>query len=84
MDRNSAISKLKEIIRPFVKDQHMIATMTEETDFINDLKINSANLVDIVLDVEDAFEISIDNESMERMLDVKSALEIIETKLAEK
>ena len=62
----------------------MIATMTEETDFINDLKINSANLVDIVLDVEDAFEISIDNESMERMLDVKSALEIIETKLAEK
>jgi acyl carrier protein len=34
--------------------------------------------------VEDAFKIHIDNESMEKMLDVKSTLEIIEAKLSEK
>jgi acyl carrier protein len=34
--------------------------------------------------VEDAFKINIDNESMEKMLDVKSTLKIIETKLSEK
>ena len=56
----------------------------ENTDFINDLKINSANLVDVILDIEEAFDIVIDNASMERMLNVQSALEIIETKLAEK
>ncbi len=49
-----------------------------------DLNINSANLVDIILDVEDAFEIHIDNESMEKMLTVKATLDIIEAKLAEK
>jgi len=48
------------------------------------LQINSANLVDVVLDVEDAFGIVIDNESMEKMINVKATLEIIETKLAEK
>jgi acyl carrier protein len=37
-----------------------------KTDFISDLNINSANLVDIILDVEDHFKIHIDNESMEK------------------
>ena len=53
-------------------------------DFIKDLKINSANLVDVILDVEDEFDIIVDNESMEKMLTVKAALEIIEAKLSEK
>jgi acyl carrier protein len=56
--------------------------MTESTDFINDLQINSANLVDIILDVEDAFEIVIDNDDMARMLDIKNTIDIIETKMA--
>ena len=55
--------------------------MNEETDFINDLKVNSANLVDIVLDVEDKFDIEIDNDSMDRMLNVKAALSVIQEKL---
>jgi acyl carrier protein len=56
----------------------------QDTDFITDLNINSANLVDIILDVEDAFQIHIDNESMEKMMNVKATLLIIETKLSEK
>jgi len=55
-----------------------------KTDFIKDLKINSANLVDVILDVEDDFDIEIDNEAMEKMLSVKAAIEIIEAKLASK
>jgi len=38
----------------------------------------------VILDIEEEYEIIIDNQSMERMLDVKSAMEIIETKLSEK
>jgi len=78
------IEQLKKIVKPYVKDQDAFDHLTETTDFINDLKINSANLVDIILDIEEIFDIVIDNESMERMLDVKSTLLIIETKLAEK
>ena len=84
MDRAENIKTLKAIVKPFVKNQEAFENLKEETDFINDLNINSANLVDIVLDVEEAFHIEIDNGSMEKMLTIKAALDIIETKLAEK
>jgi acyl carrier protein len=84
MDREKIIEKLKIIVKPYIRSQEAFERLDEHTDFINDLKINSANLVDVILDIEEAFDITIDNQSMERMLDVKSALEIIETKIAPK
>ena len=82
MTNKKLIASLQKIIKPYVQDQEAFKNLSEETDFINDLKINSANLVDIVLDVEDEFDIEIDNDSMEKMLTVKAAMDIIETKLA--
>jgi acyl carrier protein len=81
MEREEIIARLKSIIKPFTKETEAFDNLSESTDFINDLKINSANLVDIVLDIEDAFQIVIDDQSMEKMLDVKSAIDIIESKL---
>ncbi len=83
MDKTEIIKQLKSIVKPFVINKEAFESIDEETDFIKDLNINSANLVDIVLDVEEAFGIEIDNQSMERMLTVKATLNIIETKLAE-
>ena len=81
MTNKKLVASLQKIIKPYVQDQEAFKNLSEETDFINDLKINSANLVDIVLDVEDEFDIEIDNDSMEKMLSVKAAIDIIETKL---
>ena len=83
MTRKKLITSLEKIIKPYIQDQIAFENLSEETDFINDLKINSANLIDIILDLEDEFDIEIDDESMENMLSVKSALDIIENKLAE-
>ncbi|PXY47382.1 acyl carrier protein [Flavobacterium hydrophilum] len=84
MNKEELIAKLKVIIKPYTSNTEAHDNLTENTDFIKDLEINSANLVDIVLDIEENFDIVIDNTDMERMLDVKTAVEIIETKLAEK
>jgi acyl carrier protein len=84
MNREETIEKLKGIVKPYIQNQEAFDNLTEKTDFINDLQINSANLVDVILDIEEEYGIIIDNQSMERMLDVKSAMEIIETKLSEK
>lgn len=81
MDKETLITQLKEIVKPYAKNEEALLNINENTDFVNDLKINSANLVDVILDVEEQFNIVIDNESMERMLNVKSAIEIIEAKL---
>jgi len=84
MDNKKVMAELKDIIKPYVQDETAFENLSEETDFINDLKINSANLVDIVLDIEDKYDIAIDNESMDTMLDVKSALIVINKKLVSK
>ena len=83
MTREKLITSLQKIVKPYIQDQIAFENLTEETDFINDLKINSANLIDIILDLEDEFDIEIDDDSMENMLSVKSALKIIENKLSE-
>jgi acyl carrier protein len=84
MNREETIEKLKGIVKPYIQNQEAFDSLTESTDFIKDLQINSANLVDVILDIEEEFDIVIDNESMERMVNVKSAMEIIETKLSKK
>ena len=84
MSQEELIAKLKPIVANYAEDKDALEQINAETDFIKDLKINSANLVDVILDVEEEFDIVIDNESMERMLNVQAAIEIIETKLAEK
>jgi acyl carrier protein len=82
MNKEALIAAIKDIVKPYTKDEEALNNLNENTDFVNDLKINSANLVDIILDVEEKFNIVIDNDSMERMMSVKAAIEIIETKLA--
>ncbi len=84
MNKEELIAKLKLIIKPYTTNTEAYDNLTEDTDFINDLNINSANLIDIILDIEEAFDVVIDNTDMERMLDVKTSVEIIAEKLAAK
>ncbi len=73
--------QLKGIIKIYLPEDVTIEDITPESHFINELNINSANLVDIVLDVEDAFNIVLENEDMDQMKTVKDALAIIDAKL---
>ncbi|MGO4291887.1 acyl carrier protein [Chitinophaga sp. RAB17] len=84
MDQEIFIAQLREIVRPYARNQEALAEINASTDFITDLKINSANLVDVVLDVEEKYDIVIQNEEMERMLNVQAAMDIVEAKLKEK
>lgn len=81
MNNKELIAKLKEIVLPYVQDEEAFKNLSEDTTFIQDLKINSANLVDVILDVEDVFDIRIENEEMEQMISVKAAMDIITSKL---
>lgn len=80
MENEELITKLKAIVKPYIQDEAAFTNLSENTDFVKDLKINSANLVDIILDIEDEFDIRLENEDMEKMLDVKAAMEIVKEK----
>lgn len=83
MNKEELLSRLKVIVSNYTQNKETLDSINEDTDFLKDLKINSANLVDVVLDVEEEFGIEIDNLSMEKMLNVRAAIEIIESKLHE-
>ena len=78
---NDHYQRLKVIVQPYLPEDVSVEIITPESDFMNELNINSANLVDIVLDVEDTFDIMLENEDMDTMRTVKDALLIIENKL---
>ncbi len=84
MTNDELIAKLKTIVQPYIQDEEAFKNLNEDTDFINDLKINSANLVDVILDVEDEFDIRIENDDMEKMTSVKAAMAIVNEKLTAK
>ena len=83
MDRDQLVSDLKEIIKPYTENLDALANINEQTDLMIDLKVNSANLVDIILDIEEKFDIVIDNDSMTRMINIKETMAVINEKLAE-
>ena len=82
MKKEELIAKLKTIVQPYIQDEEAFKNLSENTNFITDLKINSANLVDVILDVEDEFDIRIEDAEMEKMISVKAAMEIINSKIS--
>lgn len=84
MEEKNLNDQVKNIVAPYAQNKEGLKEFNDSTHFIKDLEVNSANLVDIILDVEDEFDIEIDNDSMEGMLTVKDAKKIIREKLQEK
>lgn len=83
MTQEERYEKLKDIIKPYLPEDVLPDSISRESHFINELNINSAHLVDIVLDVEDAFNIIFANEDMDQMQTVEDALAIIDKKTTE-
>jgi acyl carrier protein len=47
MNKEETLEQLRDIIKPYINSEEGFENFTENTDFISDLNINSANLVDI-------------------------------------
>ena len=84
MDQETKYNKLKDIVKVYLPEDVSVDAITLESNFISELNINSANLVDIVLDVEDEFDIMLENADMDKMQIVQDALGIIDAKLEAK
>ncbi len=55
--------------------------ITPETSFINDLGADSLDTVELVMELEDEFEVSIPDEDAEKIQTVGNAVEYITSKL---
>ena len=71
--------KFVHLIQPFIREAN-VAEITEETRLIEDLKVNSARLVDIILETEDTFGISIDDMEADGLRTVGDEINLIAAK----
>jgi len=84
MTRQEILNELKKVISPYTTNKEMLAGINENTDLIKDLKINSANLVDIIIDAESNYNIEIDYDDADKMMNIGSCIDIISQKLEQK
>ncbi|HVS93693.1 MAG TPA: hypothetical protein VHB54_21480 [Mucilaginibacter sp.] len=84
MTREEILAELKKVLTPYTSNKEMLNSINEETDLIRDLKINSANLVDIIIDAEAKYNIEIDYDSADKMINVGSCVDVISEKLGQK
>lgn len=77
MNRDEVFEKVKSIVAVFCKNQANLDNATDDTRFLDDLDINSARLVDIILDMEDAFNVSIDDESADKIVTMGDAVNLM-------
>jgi len=84
MNRQEILEELKKILGPYTLDKEKLAGINDDTDLIQDLKINSANLVDIIIDAEEKYNVEIDYDSAEKMIKVGSCIDVITERLNQK
>ncbi len=81
MNRTEIFENFIELIREYVKEPALLENADMEARIIQDLKINSARLVDIIIKAEDAFDIEIDDDDADAIKTIGDAVNVVEKKL---
>ena len=77
MDQKEVFEKVVAILKPFAKNKDALANVALETAIQKDLKVNSARLVDIVLELEEIFGIQVKDEDAEKVRTVGDAVNLV-------
>lgn len=81
MDKAAVKQQIYTMLKTYTRKADVWETATDESKILQDLKINSARLVDITLEMEDTFDIEIDNDAMDRIVTINDAIEVVMEKL---
>jgi len=77
------LATIKERVAEIVAEQMGVdkAQVTGETSFVNDLGADSLDTVELVMEFEDEFDISIPDEDAEKIQTVGQAIDYVEAHL---
>ena len=79
------IEKLKSIIQPYLdEDEVDINEIKLHSNLIQDLGLDSFYVIDLIIDIETEFDITIDNDQISQFETVESVVRVIEEKMAAK
>ena len=81
MEQSEIMGTVVKILTPWVKNDDALQSVSMETSILDDLKVNSARLVDVVIAFEDEFDIEIEDEDVDSVNSVGDAVQLISAKL---
>jgi len=81
MDQGEVMERVVKILTPWVKNEEALSSVSMETNILDDLKVNSARLVDVVIAFEDDFDIEIADEDVDSVNTVGDSVNLILEKL---
>jgi acyl carrier protein len=81
MSDAEVMTRVVTILTPYVKNGEALASVGPTTHILDDLKVNSARLVDVVLAFEDEFGIAIADDDVDAVNTVGDAVQLISSKL---
>ncbi len=81
MEQSEVMERVVKILTPWVKDEAALGRVSMDTNILEDLKVNSARLVDVVIAFEDDFDIEIADEDVDTVNKVGDAVNLIMSKL---
>ncbi len=78
--------EIEQKVKEIVGEQMGVdaSEMTSETSFINDLNADSLDTVELVMELEDEFDMSIPDEEAEKLQTVGAAVDFIEKQIEAK
>ena len=81
MDEQKIFEAMITILKPYTKDSALLERATKDTHILNDLKVNSARLVDVIIKCEDVFNITVDDDEADTIRTIGNAVDLIRAKL---
>ncbi len=69
-----------DVLKKYTFNKEVWVGFNDNTNIIRDLKINSARLVDIVLDLEELYDIEIPDSDLEKLTCFSDIIKLIEEK----
>ena len=82
MEETHIFETMIDILKLYTKDASLLIKATLSTHILNDLKVNSARLVDIIIKCEDTFGITIEDDEADRIRTIGDAVNLVQQKLA--
>ena len=81
MEQSEVFERVVKILTPWAKNQEVLASVSMDTQILDELEVNSARLVDVVIAFEDDFEIEIEDDDVDSVEKVGDAVRLILGKL---
>jgi acyl carrier protein len=82
VERDKIYERVVELVRPLSKNRTAVENISEDTSILEDLQVNSARLVDLILAFEDEFNIEVDDDAADLVKTIGDAVDMLAKQLS--